>query len=125
MPSGPFYNFDRAGVDPSEAVVANWWWQGMMGSAKGHYECLSGFIQEDCTADLKKMSVPVLLMNGEADQIVPCTTSGPRADDWYKMVPSRRTRVSHKACRPHTRTLSMRTCWRSSSPDIRHFEEEV
>lgn len=50
-----------------------------MGRAKGHYECISGFIQEGYTADLKQISVPVLLMNGEADQIVPCATSGPRA----------------------------------------------
>jgi non-heme chloroperoxidase len=79
VPSGPFYNFDQEGADPSEAVIANWWRQGMMGSAKGHYECISGFITEDYTVDLKKISVPVLLMNGEADQIVPCATSGPRA----------------------------------------------
>ena len=79
VPSGPFYNFDQEGVDPSEAVIANWWRQGMMGSAKGHYECITGFIREDYSADLKKISVPVLLMNGEADQIVPCATSGPRA----------------------------------------------
>jgi non-heme chloroperoxidase len=51
----------------------------MMGSAKGHYECITGFIREDYSADLKKISVLVLLMNGEADQIVPCATWGPRA----------------------------------------------
>ena len=60
-------------------VISNWWRQGMMGGAKGLYECITGFIQEDYTEDLKKITVPVLLMNGEADQIVPCATSGPRA----------------------------------------------
>jgi len=70
---------DAVHVGHSEAVIANWWRQGMMGGAKGHYECISGFIQEDYSADLKKISVPALLMNGEADQIVPCATSGPRA----------------------------------------------
>jgi non-heme chloroperoxidase len=79
VPSGPFYNFDQPGVDPSEAVIANWWRQGMMGSAKAHYESITGFIQEDYTADLEKITVPALAMNGEADQIVPCATSGPRA----------------------------------------------
>jgi non-heme chloroperoxidase len=79
VPSGPFYNFDQAGTQPSEAIIANWWRQGMMGSAKGHYECITGFIQEDYSDDLKKISVPVLLLNGEADQIVPCASSGPRA----------------------------------------------
>ena len=79
VPSGPFYNFDQPGVEPSEAIIANWWRQGMMGSAEAHYESITGFIQEDYTEDLKKISVPALLMNGEADQIVPCATSGPRA----------------------------------------------
>jgi non-heme chloroperoxidase len=79
VPSGPFYNFDQPSVEPSEAVIANWWRQGMMGGAKGQYDCVSEFIKEDYSDDLKKISVPVLAMNGEADQIVPCRTSGPRA----------------------------------------------
>jgi non-heme chloroperoxidase len=79
VPSGPFYNFDQPGVTASEAVIANWWRQGMMGGAKGQYECVSEFIREDYSEDLKKITVPVLAMNGEADQIVPCATSGPRA----------------------------------------------
>ena len=58
VPSGPFYNFDQPGVEPSEAIIANWWRQGMMGSAKAHYESITGFIQEDYTEDLKKISVP-------------------------------------------------------------------
>ena len=41
VPSGPFYNFDQPGVEPSEAVIANWWRQGMMGGAKGQYDCVS------------------------------------------------------------------------------------
>ena len=84
VPSGPFYNFDQPGVDPSEAVIENWWRQGMMGGAKGHYECISGFIEEDYTADLEKITVPTLAMNGEADQIVPCASSGPRAVELLK-----------------------------------------
>ena len=84
VPSGPFYNFDQPGVDASEAVIANWWRQGMIGGAKGHHECITGFIQEDYSADLRKIGVPTLLMNGEADQIVPCATSGPRAVELVK-----------------------------------------
>jgi non-heme chloroperoxidase len=79
VPSGPFYNYDQPGVEPSEAVIANWWRQGMMGGAKGQYDTVSGFIREDWTDDLKKISVPVLAMHGEADQIVPIATSAPRA----------------------------------------------
>ena len=77
--SGPFYNFDQPGVKASEAIIANWWRQGMMGSAKGQYDCVTEFIREDYTDDLKKISVPVLAMNGDADQVVPYATSGPRA----------------------------------------------
>ena len=77
--SGPFYNFDQPGVQASEAIIANWWRQGMMGGAKGQYDCVSEFIREDYSGDLKKISVPVLAMNGDADQIVPHDTSGPRA----------------------------------------------
>jgi non-heme chloroperoxidase len=51
----------------------------MMGGAKGQYDCVTEFIREDYTDDLKKISVPVLVMNGDADQIVPYATSGPRA----------------------------------------------
>jgi non-heme chloroperoxidase len=79
VPSGPFYNFDQPGVEPSEAIIANWWRQGMMGGAKGQSDCAATFINEDYTEDLKKISVPVLIMNGEADQVVPYATSGPRS----------------------------------------------
>jgi non-heme chloroperoxidase len=84
VPSGPFYNFDQPGVQPSEAVIANWWRQGMMGGAKGQYECVSEFIREDYTEDLEKITVPALVMHGEADQIVPIATSGPRAAQLLK-----------------------------------------
>ena len=77
--SGPFYNFDQPGVTPSEPVIANWWRQGMMGGAKGQYDQVTEFIRQDYSEDLKKISVPVLAMNGDADQVVPHDTSGPRA----------------------------------------------
>ena len=76
VPSGPFYNFDQPGVEPSEAVIANWWRQGMMGGAKGQYECVSEFIREDYSEDLKKITVPVLAMNGDGDQVVPHDSFG-------------------------------------------------
>jgi non-heme chloroperoxidase len=79
VPTGPFYNFDQPGVEPSEAIIANWWRQGMTGGAKGQYDCVSAFISQDYSEDLKKISVPVLVMHSKADQIVPYATSGPRA----------------------------------------------
>jgi non-heme chloroperoxidase len=71
LPEGPFYGFNRPGVKSSEAVIANWWRQGMMGGAKAHYDGIVAFSQTDFTEDLKKITVPVLVMHSEDDQIVP------------------------------------------------------
>jgi non-heme chloroperoxidase len=75
--SGPFYNFNRPGVEPSEAIIDNWWRQGMMGGAKAHYDGIVAFSQTDFTEDLKQTTVPVLVMHGEDDQVVPYADSGP------------------------------------------------
>ena len=77
LPSGPFYGFNRPGVEPKEAIIENWWRQGMMGGAKAHYDGIVAFSQTDFTEDLKKISVPVLVMHGDDDQIVPYDDSGP------------------------------------------------
>jgi len=77
LPSGPFYGFNRPGVTPVEAIIDNWWRQGMMGGAKGQYDGIVAFSQTDFTEDLKKISVPVLVMHGDDDQIVPYADSGP------------------------------------------------
>ena len=71
VPSGPFYGYNRPGAKPSEAVIANWWRQGMMGGAKAHYDGIVAFSQTDFTEDLKKITVPVFVMHGDDDQIVP------------------------------------------------------
>jgi non-heme chloroperoxidase len=67
----------RPGAQPSEAVIANWWRQGMMGRAKGHFDGIVAFSQTDFTEDLKKITVPALGMHGDDDQIVPYADSGP------------------------------------------------
>jgi len=77
LPSGPFYGFNRPGVTPVEAIIDNWWRQGMMGGAKGQYDGIVAFSQTDFTGDLRKISVPVLVMHGDDDQIVPYADSGP------------------------------------------------
>jgi non-heme chloroperoxidase len=74
--SGPFYGYNRSGK-PSEAVIENWWRQGMMGGAKAHYDGIVAFSQTDFTEDLKKITVPVLVMHSEDDQIVPYVAAGP------------------------------------------------
>ncbi|HXP54691.1 MAG TPA: alpha/beta hydrolase, partial [Streptosporangiaceae bacterium] len=75
--SGPFYGFNRPGAQPQQGVIANWWRQGMMGGAKAHYDGVVAFSQTDFTEDLKGISVPVLVMHGEDDQVVPYADSGP------------------------------------------------
>src|SRR6202162_6047401 len=77
LPEGPFYGYNRPGAKASEAVIANWWRQGMMGGAKAHYDGIVAFSQTDFTEDLKKITVPVLVMHSEDDQIVPYVASGP------------------------------------------------
>jgi non-heme chloroperoxidase len=77
LASGPFYGFNRPGVRPSEAIIENWSRQGMMGGAKAHYDGIVAFSQTDFTDDLEKISVPVLVMHGDDDQIVPYADSAP------------------------------------------------
>jgi non-heme chloroperoxidase len=75
--AGPFYGYNRPGVKPAEGVIQNWWRQGMMGGAKAHYDGIVAFSQTDFTEDLQKISVPVLVMHGDDDQIVPYADAGP------------------------------------------------
>ncbi|TPP06054.1 alpha/beta hydrolase [Rhizobium glycinendophyticum] len=77
VPAGPFYGFNRAGAEVSEGVIQNWWRQGMMGGAKAHYDCIKAFSETDFTEDLKKIELPVLVMHGDDDQIVPYADSAP------------------------------------------------
>ncbi|AKL00638.1 MULTISPECIES: alpha/beta fold hydrolase [Gammaproteobacteria] len=69
--SGPFYGFNRDGADVSQGTIQNWWRQGMIGSAKAHYEGIKAFSETDQTEDLKTITVPVLVMQGDDDQVVP------------------------------------------------------
>src|SRR6202042_3275399 len=77
LPTGPFYGYNRPGAKPSQGVIENWWRQGMMGGAKAHYDGIVAFSQTDFTEDLKKFTVPTLVMHGDDDQIVPYADSGP------------------------------------------------
>lgn len=77
LASGPFYGFNRPGVETDEAVVLNWWRQGMNGGAKAHYDGIVAFSQTDFTEDLKRIAIPVLVMHGDDDQVVPYADAGP------------------------------------------------
>ncbi|MBB2687591.1 UNVERIFIED_ORG: non-heme chloroperoxidase [Rhizobium etli] len=77
FPSGPFYGYNRPGSEPSQAVISNWWRQGMMGGAKAHYDGIKAFSETDFTEDLKSITVPALVLHGDDDQIVPIGASAP------------------------------------------------
>jgi len=79
LAAGPFYGFNRPGVESSEAVIENWWRQGMMGGAKAHLDGIVAFSQTDFTEDLKQITIPVLVVHSEDDQIVPYAAAGPKS----------------------------------------------
>lgn len=79
LPSGPFYGFNRPGAMPSQAIIQNWWRQGMMGGAKAQYDGIKAFSETDFTEDLKVIDVPTLVMHGDDDQIVPIGASAHEA----------------------------------------------
>jgi non-heme chloroperoxidase len=79
VPSGPFYGFNRPGAEANQGLINNWWRQGMAGGAKAQYDCIAAFSETDFTEDLKAITVPVLLLHGEDDQVVPIEDSAHKA----------------------------------------------
>lgn len=77
--SGPFYGFNREGAKVSQGLIDNWWRQGMAGGTKAHYDCIAVFSETDFTEDLKAIKVPVLIVHGEDDQVVPIENSAHKA----------------------------------------------
>jgi non-heme chloroperoxidase len=73
----PFYGYNRPGAKISEGIREHWWLQGMLGGMKAHYDCIKAFSETDFTEDLKKIDIPVLVMHGDDDQIVPIVAAGP------------------------------------------------
>jgi non-heme chloroperoxidase len=71
LPSGPFFGYNRPNAKVSQGVIDNWWRQGMVGGVKAQYDCIKAFSETDFTEDLKAIDVPVLLMHGTDDQMVP------------------------------------------------------
>jgi len=75
VPTGPFYGFNREGATVYQGIIQNWWRQGMMGSAKAHYDGIKAFSETDQTDDLNAIMVPTLVLHGEDDQVVPINNS--------------------------------------------------
>ncbi|WP_173174567.1 alpha/beta fold hydrolase [Pseudomonas tohonis] len=69
--SGPFFGYNRPGAKPSQGVIDAFWMQGMMAGHKNALDCIKAFSETDFTEDLKKFSIPTLILHGDDDQIVP------------------------------------------------------
>jgi non-heme chloroperoxidase len=77
--SGPFYGFNREGAEVSQGLINKWWRQGMTGGAKAHHDCIAAFSETDFTEDLNAINVPILIVHGEDDQVVPIRNSAHKA----------------------------------------------
>jgi non-heme chloroperoxidase len=75
----PFYGYNRPGAKISQGIRDNWWRQGMMGGANAHYFGIKAFSETDFTENLKSVDIPVLVLHGEDDQIVPFPISGAKS----------------------------------------------
>jgi non-heme chloroperoxidase len=90
VPSGPFFGYNRPGVATSQGQVWSWWQQGMLCGFKNAYDCVKVFSETDMTEDLKKMNIPVLILHGDDDQVVPIQAS---AEEAIKLLPNGKLKV--------------------------------
>jgi non-heme chloroperoxidase len=98
----PFYGYNREGAKSSEGVRESFWLQGMIGGHKGHYDCVKAFSETDFTEDLKKIDIPVLVLHGDDDQIVPYKDAGVLS---AKLIPNATLKIypgyPHGMCTTH------------------------
>lgn len=90
VPKGPFFGFNRPNAEQSEGLIQNWWRQGMTSSFKSTYDSVKDFSETDFTEDLRKMDVPVLVLHGDDDQVVPFEISGKKS---AKLIPNATLKV--------------------------------
>lgn len=77
--SDAFFGTNREGSDVSEGARREFVRQGMAGDLASEYDCIKVFSETDLTEDLKALDVPVLLLHGDDDQIVPIQASAEKA----------------------------------------------
>ncbi|KAK7429314.1 hypothetical protein QQZ08_004126 [Neonectria magnoliae] len=90
VPNGPFFGFNRPGAVRSEGLVQSWWLQGMMAGFKNVYDCVKAFSETDLNEDLKRIDIPVLVLHGDDDQVVPIQASALKA---VKVLPKATLKV--------------------------------
>ena len=107
IPAGPFYGFNRPGARVSQGIIQNWWRQGMMGGIKPQYDCIKAFSETDFTEDLQRIEVPVLVMHGDDDQIVPYADSAPLSAKLLKNGTLKTYKgLPHGMCTTHPDTIN-------------------
>ncbi|KAK3676289.1 hypothetical protein LTR78_004040 [Recurvomyces mirabilis] len=84
VPTGPFFGFNRPGVTPSQGAIQDWWRQGMQCGFKNAYDCIKAFSETDFTEEMKNIEIPVMVLHGDDDQVVPFNASGKRSVDLVK-----------------------------------------
>jgi non-heme chloroperoxidase len=105
--SGPFYGYNRPGATVSQAVIDNWWRQGMMGGAKAHYDGIKAFSETDFTSDLESIAVPTLVMHGDDDQVVPIAASALRSAKLLRQGALKvYEKLSHGMCTTHPEIIN-------------------
>ncbi|TVY84155.1 Non-heme chloroperoxidase [Lachnellula suecica] len=75
VPTGPFFGFNRPNATVSQGLIDSWWQQGMQAGFINSYECIKAFSETNFTADLQSLDIPVLVVHGTDDQIVPIVDS--------------------------------------------------
>lgn len=102
-----FYGYNRDGAQASEEVRNSFVRQGMQGSIKALYDCIQAFSETDLREDLRKMTVPTLVIHGDDDQIVPFETCGKVAAE---ILPDATLKVyeggSHGICTTHKQQIN-------------------
>jgi non-heme chloroperoxidase len=98
----PFYGYNRPSAKVSEGVRHSFWLQGMMAGLPACYFCIKAFSETDQTEDLKKIDVPMLILHGDDDQVVPIADSATLS---AKLVQNARLKVytgaPHGMCTTH------------------------
>ncbi|CAL5871848.1 uncharacterized protein PFLUO_LOCUS6101 [Penicillium psychrofluorescens] len=93
--SGPFFGFNRPGAQKSEGQIRHWWQQGMNTSFKATYDCIEDFSETDFTEDLKRINIPVLVLHGDDDQVIPFKAAGAKS---VKLLPQGKLKVYPGGC---------------------------
>jgi non-heme chloroperoxidase len=105
--SAVFYGYNRPGAEPSQGVRDTFWLQGMQGSLLAQYECIKAFSETDLREDLRRCTVPTLVIHGDDDQVVPFETTGKEA---VKLLPQGKLEVlrgaPHGLCTTHKHAIN-------------------